>query len=79
MSADEFRCGMHHYIGSVFNRTDEVRRAESVVHDEDDVVPVGNLCNGIQIGDIRIRVSESFGIYNLCPGSDCSLKCLQII
>mgnify|MGYP000279051527 CR=1 FL=1 len=44
----------------VFNGTDQERRSESVVHDEWDLMTVGNFCHGFQIRDVRIGVAQRF-------------------
>ena len=60
VSADKFGSRMHYDVGSVFNGTDQERRSESVVHDERDLMTVGNFCHGFQIRDVRIGVAQRF-------------------
>ena len=60
VSADKFGSRMHYDVGSVFNGTDQERRSESVVHDERNLMTVGNFCHGFQIRDVRIGVAQRF-------------------
>ncbi len=52
----------------MFDRSDEVGRAECVVDKEKRAVRVGNLRNGVEVSDIAVGVAESFAVNNLCVG-----------
>ena len=58
VTADELGCGMHHDVGTVFQRANQVRRTEGVVNHHRDLVLVGNLRNGLDIRDVGVRVAE---------------------
>ena len=79
VAADEFCSRMHHDVSPVFNGADEIRRAEGVVNDEDDVVAVGHLCHGLQVRDVGIGVAKRFRVNHLRVRADDSLQRLRVV
>ena len=47
-------------VGAVLDRAEQVRRAEGVVHGHGDAVRMGDLRDGVDVGDVGIRVAERF-------------------
>ena len=62
MAADELSSRVNNDISAVLNRTDEVRGTEGVVDYERQTVLVRNLCDSLDIRNIRIRVAESLDV-----------------
>lgn len=79
MTADELCGGVDDNVGTMFDRTDEERRAESIVDDEDDIMAVGDLGDGVKISDIGIGVSEGLGVDDLCLGEDGSFEGSEVV
>ena len=57
VTADEFRCGVHDNIRAVFQRTDEIRRAESIVNDKRQSVRMGDLRERVNVGNVAVRIA----------------------
>ena len=78
MTADELGSRVNHDICSVLDRTNEVWGAESVIDNQWDVVAMSNLCQLIDIGYIRVRISEGLCIESLGIVLDGSLYLLEV-
>ena len=79
MSADKFGGGMNDNIGAVFDRADQVRCTECIIHDQRDIMTVGHLRHSIDIGNIRIRIAERFDIHYFRILPDGSLQRLRVV
>ena len=79
MSANELGCGMYHDIRTVFNGTDKVRSTECVVYHKRQTVLVGKLCQCVNVGNVAVRVTESFNIDGSCVILDCRLDLGKIV
>ena len=62
VAADELGRGMHHDVRTVLKRAEEVRRAEGVVDYDGQAVPLGDFGNGVDVGNVGVRVAERFQI-----------------
>ena len=79
VTAQELRSRVHHDVCAMLQRTDQVRRAERIVHDEGDAVLVGYSSHTLQVEHVAVRVAESLGIYYFCVGFDGSLQSFEVI
>ena len=70
---------MHHDICTVLDRTDQERRAECVVNHQRQTVLMRDLCYGVDIRNIRIRVAECFQIDCLRVLADCTLDFCEVV
>ena len=78
MTADKLGGAVYHHIGTVLKRTNE-DGSKGIVHNEEDAMAMGYLCNGIQVGNIAIGIAKSLGIDNLGIGANGCLQGLQVI
>ena len=78
MTANELCGRMNNNVGSMFDRTNEVRSAEGVVDDERDVMTMSNLCKTVDICDVRIWIAESLSIERLGVRLDGSLYFIKV-
>ena len=79
VSTDKFGGGMDDDIGAVFDRADQVRCTECIIHDQRDIMTVGHLRHSIDIGNIRIRIAERFDIHYFRILPDGSLQRLRVV
>ena len=56
---------MHHHVGSVLYRTDHIRCAERVVHNQWHVMTVSHLSHGVYVRHARVRVAEGLHEHSL--------------
>ena len=70
---------MHHDIGAVLERTDEIRRAERVVHHHGQPMGMGKRGDGIDVGDIRVGVAKGLEIDERSLRTDRRLDLGQIV
>ena len=78
MTADELRGAVHNDVCSMFDGTDEEGR-KGVVHDEHDVMLVGDRRYRIEVGHIGIGIAEGLGIDDLGVGTDGGFKRLKVV
>ena len=62
VAADELRGGVDNDVSAVLERTEEIRRAKRVVHDDGQAVLVGNLGDGVDVGDVGVGVAEGLEV-----------------
>ena len=62
MAADKLGGGVNNDVCAVLQRADQVRGAEGVIHNNRQAVLVGDLCDSVQIGDIRVGVAQGFQV-----------------
>ena len=65
MATDELGGGVNDYVSAVLNGTDQIGRAEGVVDDQRQAVLMGDLGDGVDIGDIRVGVAQRLDIDGL--------------
>ena len=59
VAANKLGGGVDDDIGAVFNGPDEVGRAEGIVNYQGQAVPVGDGCNGVNVGDVAVGVARA--------------------
>ena len=79
MTTNELSGRMDHDVGPMLQRTNQIRRAESVVHDEDDAMTMGHLGHTLKVQHVTIGIAESLGVYYFCVGFDGSLKSCEVV
>ena len=62
VAADPLRGGVDDDVGAVLDRPAEERRGEGVVDDERDAGRVGDLREGLEVGDVELRVSDRLDV-----------------
>ena len=62
VAADELGGGVEHNISAVLNRADQIGRAEGIVDDQRQTVPVGDGGNGVDVWNVRVGVAQSLQI-----------------
>ena len=75
----KLRGRVHHNVGSVLQRTDEVGRAEGVVDNHGNAVAVGYLGRALNIGDVGVGVAQGFDEHQLGVGLDGGLQGIVIV
>ena len=65
MAADELGGGFHNDVGAVLQRAEQVRGGEGVVHDHRQVVLVGDGGDGLEVGQVGVRVAEGLEVDEL--------------
>src|SRR5260370_26459481 len=58
VSVQKFRRGMDHHVGAEFDRMLEIRRHESVVHDDLEAAPVAEFVDRVEIAKLHQRVGR---------------------
>ena len=79
MTTEELRSRVYHDVGTVLQRTDEIRCAEGVVDDKGDAVLVSYGGYAFEVEHVAVGVTESLGIYYFCIGLDSSFEGLEIV
>lgn len=79
VATDELGSGMHHNVGTVFKRTNQIRRTEGIVDHQRNLVLVSNLGDSIDIRDIGMRVAERFDKDKLRVFLDSGFDSLQVM
>ena len=79
VTADKLGRGMHHDVGPVFDRANQVRRTEGVVDDQRDLVLVGDCRDGVDIRDVGMRVAERLDKDELRVALDGRLDTLEVV
>ena len=79
MATDKLRSGMNYNVRTMFDRTNEERRAESVVYDERYVVAMCYFSYGLEVGHVRVGVAKRFSIYHLRIGLDGCFKSFKVV
>ena len=79
MAADELGGGVDHDVGSVLNGPDQVGGAKGVVDDQGQTVLVGDLRDGVNVGNIAVGVAQGLQIDGLGVGLDGALHLRQIM
>ena len=74
VAADELGGRVDNDVRAVLDRTDQVRSAEGVVDDQRDVVLVGNLGDGVDVGNVRVGVTQRLQIYLSLVGTQWSIS-----
>ena len=79
MAADELGGGFHNDVGAVLQRAEQVRGGEGVVHDHRQVVLVGDGGDGLEVGQVGVRVAEGLEVDELGVLLDGVLELLRVL
>ena len=79
VTTDELGCGMHHDVGTVFNRANQVRSTEGVVDDQRNLVLVSDFGDSVDIRNVGMRVAESFDEDELRVALDSGFHTLEVV
>ena len=66
MTADKFGCRVNNNICSVFNRPYKIRCGKGIIHNQRNLVCMGDVRNLLNIDHIRIWITQSFNMNCLC-------------
>ena len=77
MTADEFCRRMYHNVSAVFDRADQIRCAERIVYNDRQTLLMRELCDGVDVRNVTVRVAERFQIHCLGVRTDGSLDFFQ--
>ena len=70
---------MNYDICAVLDRSDKVRCTECVIDNERDTCIVSDLCESLDIRNVRRRVAQCLNVESLCIRSDGSLYFVEIM
>ena len=62
VTADELGCGVDDDVGTMLQRTEQIRGAEGVVDDNRQTVLLGDLGDSVDVGDVGVGVAERLEI-----------------
>ena len=79
MATDELSGRVHHDVGSVLYRTNEIWCAESVVDHQGDTMLVGNGCRALNVADVGVRITKGLNIYEFGVRLNGCLQCIVIV
>ena len=79
VAADELGGGFHNDVGAVLQRAEQVRGGEGVVHDHRQVVLVGDGGDGLEVGQVGVRVAEGLEVDELGVLLDGVLELLRVL
>ena len=79
VAADELGCGVDNDIGAMLQRTEQIRGAEGVVDDNRQTVLLGDLGDGVDVGDVRVGVAERLEIDDRGVVLDGTLDLFQVM
>ena len=73
VAAQELGGRVDHDIGAMRNGTDEIGRAEGVVDDQGQTVPVGDGGDGVNVRDVAVGIAQRLQVNCLGVWPDCFL------
>ena len=79
VTAQELGGRVDHDVGPVLDGPDQVGGAEGVVDDQGQTVAVGDLRQGVDVGDVGVGVAQGLDIQGLGVGLDGRLHLGQIV
>ena len=79
VATDKLGCGMHHDVGTVFKRANQVRSTEGVVDHQRNLVLVSDFGDSVDIWNVGMRVAESFNKDELRVFLDGGFDALEIV
>ena len=79
MAADELGCGVDDDVGTMLQRAEQIRGAESVVDDNRQTVLLGDLGDGVDVGDVGVGVAERLEIDDRGVVLDGALDLVQVM
>ena len=79
VTTDELCRGVNDDVGTVLQRTEQVRGAKGIVHNDRQAVLVGNLGDCVDVGDIGVGVAQRLQIDNGGVVLNCALDLFEIM
>ena len=79
MAADKLGRGVDDNVGAVLQRTEQIRGAEGVIDDNRQAMFLGNLGNGVDVGDIGVGIAERLEIDDRGVVLDGALDLFQVM
>ena len=79
MAADELGCGVDDDVGTMLQRTEQIRGAEGVIDDNRQTVLLGDLGDGVDVGDVGVGVAERLEIDDCGVVLDGTLNLVQVM
>ena len=79
VTSDELGGRMHHDIGTVFNRANQIRSTEGVVDHQRNLVLVSDFGDSVDIRNVGMRVAESFDEDELRVALDSGFHTLEVV
>ena len=79
MTAEELRSRVYHNVGTMLQRTNEIRCAEGVIYDEGDAMLVSHCSHTFEVEHVRVGITEGLGIHHLGVGLDSSIEGFEIV
>ena len=79
VATDELGRGVDNDVGAVLQRTEQVRSAEGVVDDNRQTVLLGDLRDGIDVGDVGVGVAERLEVDDRGVVLDGTLDLVQVM
>ena len=79
VATDELCRGVNDDVGTVLQRTEQVRGAKGIVHNDRQAVLVGNLGDCVDVGDIGVGVAQRLQIDNGGVVLNCALDLFEIM
>ena len=76
--SDELRCGMHHDVCTMFERTDK-EWSKSIIDDEDNAMPVGHLGHAFQVQNVAVWIAKGLCIEHFRLGPNGRFQRVEII
>ena len=66
MAADEFRSRVDDDIGTVFERTQLIRRRERAVNDKRDLMLMSDVSDSLDVDEVGIRIADGLNVNDAC-------------
>ena len=79
VAADELGCGVDDDVGTMLQRTEQIRGTEGVVDDNRQTVLLGDLGDGVDVGDVGVGVAERLEIDDRGAVLDGALDLFQVM
>ncbi|MNW58936.1 hypothetical protein D3C74_368260 [compost metagenome] len=77
--ANEFSSGMDNDVCPKFNRTEQVRTRERIIHNQRDSVLMGDSRHGLDVQHIPLRIADRFSVKRLRLVRDRTAEVLRVI
>lgn len=79
VAADKLGCGVDDDVGTMLQRTEQIRGAEGVVDDNRQAMLLGDLGDGVDVGDVGVGVTERLEIDDRGVVLDGALDLVQVM
>ena len=79
VAANELGCGVDDDVGTMLQRTEQIRGAEGVIDDNRQTVLLGDLGDGVDVGDVGVGVAERLEIDDRGAVLDGALDLFQVM